>query len=122
MTSIKSNSGLQALENWMNGIFATHDKTEVYLTTFVDKKVYDLLKKNPDASKLKPTDLGKSLNCIKARGLYDAYPSDVSIKKFEIWLANIPEFKAKWNSTVAFLDEIKSFEAELVSRTHKKIV
>ena len=122
MTSIKSNSGLQALENWMNGIFATHDKTEVYLTTFVDKKVYDLLKKNPDTSKIKPTDLGKSLNCIKARGLYDAYPSDVSIKKFEIWLANIPEFKAKWNSTVAFLDEVKSFEAELVSRTHKKIV
>ena len=122
MTSIKSNSGLQALENWMNGIFATHDKTEVYLTTFVDKKVYDLLKKNPDTSKLKPTDSGKSLNCIKARGLYDAYPSDVSIKKFEIWLANIPEFKAKWNSTVAFLDEVKSFEAELVSRTHKKIV
>ena len=122
MTSIKSNSGLQALENWMNGIFATHDKTEVYLTTFVDKKVYDLLKKNPDTSKIKPTDLGKSLNCIKARGLYDAYPSDVSIKKFEIWLANIPEFQAKWNSTVAFLDEVKSFEAELVSKTHKKIV
>lgn len=122
MTSIKSNSGLQALENWMNGIFATHDKTEVYLTTFVDKKVYDLLKKNPDTSKLKPTDLGKSLNCIKARGLYDAYPSDVSIRKFEAWLANIPEFQAKWNSTVAFLDEVKSFEAELVSKTHKKIV
>ena len=122
MTSIKSNSGLQALENWMNGIFATHDKTQVYLTTFVDKKVYDLLKKNPDTSKLKPTDLGKSLNCIKARGLYDAYPSDVSIRKFEIWLANIPEFQAKWNSTVAFLDEVKSFEAELVSKTHKKIV
>ena len=122
MTSIKSNSGLQALENWMNGIFTTHDKTEVYLTTFVDKKVYDLLKKNPDTSKLKPTDLGKSLNCIKARGLYDAYPSDVSIRKFEAWLGNILEFQAKWNSTVAFLDEVKSFEAELVSRTHKKIV
>ena len=122
MTSIKSNSGLQALENWMNGIFATHDKTQVYLTTFVDKKVYDLLKKTPDTSKLKPTDLGKSLNCIKARGLYDAYPSDVSIRKFEAWLANIPEFQAKWNSTIAFLDEVKSFEAELVSRTHKKIV
>ena len=122
MTSIKSNSGLQTLENWMNGIFTTHDKTQVYLTTFVDKKVYDLLKKNPDTSKLKPTDLGKSLNCIKAKGLYDAYPSDVSIRKFEAWLANIPEFQAKWNSTIAFLDEVKSFEAELVSRTHKKIV
>lgn len=122
MTSIKSNSGLQALENWMNGIFAAHDKTEVCLTTFVDKKVYDLLKKNPDASKLKPIDLGKSLGCIKARGLYDAYPSDVSVKKFAIWLANIPEFQAKWNSIIAFLDEVKSFEAELVSKTHKKIV
>lgn len=122
MTSIKSNSGLQALENWMNGIFATHDKTEVYLTTFVDKKVYALLKKNPDTSKLKPTDSGKSLNCIKARGLYEAYPSDVSVRKFEAWLANIPEFQAKWNSTIAFLDEVKSFEAELVSKTHKKIV
>lgn len=122
MTSIKSNSGLQALENWMNGIFAAHDKTEVYLTTFVDKKVYDLLKKNPDTSKLKPTDQGKSLGCIKARGLYDAYPSDVSVKKFAIWLANIPEFQAKWNSIITFLDEVKSFEAELVSKTHKKIV
>ena len=122
MTSIKSNSGLQALENWMNGIFTAHDKTEVYLTTFVDKKVYDLLKKNPDTSKLKPTDLGKSLGCIKARGLYDAYPSDVSVKKFAIWLANIPEFQAKWNSIIAFLDEVKSFEAELVSKTHKRIV
>lgn len=122
MTSIKSNSGLQALENWMNGIFATYDKTEVYLTTFVDKKVYDLLRKNPDTSKLKPTDSGKSLNCIKARGLYEAYPSDVSVRKFEAWLANIPEFQAKWNSTIAFLDEVKSFEAELVSKTHKKIV
>lgn len=122
MTSIKSNSGLQALENWMNGIFATYDKTEVYLTTFVDKKVYDLLRKNPDTSKLKPTDSGKSLNCIKARGLYDAYPNDVSVRKFEAWLANIPEFQAKWNSTIAFLDEVKSFEAELVSKTHKKIV
>lgn len=122
MTSIKSNSGLQDLENWMNGIFATHDKTQIYLTTFVDKKVYDLLKKNTDASKLKPTDLAKSLNCIKARGLYEAYPSDVSVKKFNIWLANIPEFQARWNSIVAFLDEVKSFETELVSRTHKKIV
>ena len=122
MTSIKSNSGLQDLENWMNGIFAAHDKTQIYLTTFVDKKVYDLLKKNPDASKLKPADLSKSLNCIKAKGLYEAYPSDVSVKKFNIWLANIPEFQAKWNSIVAFLDEVKSFETELVSRTHKKIV
>lgn len=122
MTSIKSNSGLQALENWMNGIFAAHDKTEVYLTTFVDKKVYDLLKKNPDTSKLKPTDLGKYLGCIKARGLYDAYPSDVSVRKFAAWLANIPEFQAKWNSIIAFLDEVKSFEAELVSKTHKKLV
>lgn len=122
MTSIKSNSGLQTLENWMNGIFVAHDKTQIYLTTFVDKKIYDLLKKNPDTSKLKSTDLAKSLNCIKAKGLYDAYPSDVSVKKFNIWLANIPEFQAKWNSIVAFLDEVKSFETELVSRTHKKIV
>ena len=122
MTSIKSNSGLQALENWMNGIFAAHDKTQIYLTTFVDKKIYELLKKNPDTSKLKSTDLAKSLNCIKAKGLYDAYPSDVSVGKFNIWLANIPEFQAKWNSTVAFLDEVKSFETELVNRTHKKIV
>ena len=110
MVSIKSNPGLQALENWMNGIFATHDKTEVYLTTFVDKKVYDLLKKNPDTSELKPTDLNKSLNCIKAKSVNDAYPNDVSIKKFEAWLAGVPEFKAKWNSTVAFLDEIKRYE------------
>lgn len=122
MTSIKSNSGLQDLENWMNGIFAAHDKTQIYLTTFVDKKVYDLLKKNPDASKLKPADLSKSLNCIKAKGLYEAYPSDVSVGKFNIWLANISEFQAKWNSIVTFLDEVKSFETELVNRTHKKIV
>lgn len=122
MTSIKSNSGLQALENWMNGIFATHDKTQVYLTTFVDKKVYDLLKKQPDVGKLKSSDAFKPLNCIKAKGLYDAYPSDVSINKFAIWLNNIPEFQAKWNSIVAFLDEVKSFETELVNRTHKKIV
>lgn len=122
MTSIKSNSGLQALENWMNGIFATHDKTQVYLTTFVDKKVYDLLKKQPDVGKLKSSDAFKPLNCIKAKGLYDAYPSDVSINKFAIWLNNIPEFQAKWNSIVAFLDEVKSCETELVARTHKKIV
>lgn len=106
MKSKKSNPELEALENWMNGIFAAHDKTEVYLSTDVNKQVYDLLKKNPDASKLKPTDLGKSLYCIKARGNYDAYPSDVSIRKFETWLANIPEFQTKWNSTVAFLDEV----------------
>ena len=122
MTSIKSNSGLQNLENWMNGVFEAYDKTQIYLTTFVDKKIYDLVKKNPDISKLKPADSAKSLNCIKSRGLYDAYPSDVSIKKLNIWLANIPEFQAKWHSIVAFLDEVKSFETELVSRTHKKIV
>lgn len=122
MANIKSNSGLQALEDWMNGIFATHDKTQIYLTTFVDKKVYELLKKNQDTSKLKPADLAKALNCIKAKGLYDAYPSDVSVQKFNIWLANIPEFQAKWSSTVAFLDEVKSYETELVNKTHKKIV
>lgn len=123
MTDIKTNSGLQALEVWMNGIFEAHDKTQVYLTTFVDKKVYGLLKKNPDTSKLKSADLSKSLGCIKARGLYDAYPQDVSISKFSIWLANIPEFQAKWNnSIITFLDEIKCFETELVNRSHKKIV
>lgn len=123
MTDIKTNSGLQTLEIWMNGIFEAHDKTQIYLTTFVDKKVYSLLKKNPDTSKLKSADLSKSLGCIKARGLYDAYPQDVSISKFNIWLANIPEFQAKWNnSIIAFLDEIKSFETELVNRSHKKIV
>lgn len=123
MTSIKTNSNLKALEDWMNGIFEAHDKTQVYLTTFVDKKVYALLKKNPDTSKLKSADLSKSLGCIKARGLYDAYPQDVSVNKFNIWLTNIPEFQAKWNnSIITFLDEIKSFEAELVNRTHKKIV
>lgn len=112
MTEVEANSGLKAIENWMNEILATRDKmqTEVYLTTFVDKFTYKLLKENPDTSKIKPTDLGKSLGCVKARGFYDTYPSDVSIRKFETWLANIPEFKAKWNSTVAFLDEVKSFE------------
>lgn len=100
---------LKDLENWMNGIFATHDKTEVYLTTSIDKRVYDLLKGDPDVSKLKPTDLGKSLGCIKDRGPFDAHPSDVSVKKFNHWLADIPEFKAKWDSTVAFLDEIKKY-------------
>lgn len=116
MKSKESNPGLEALENWMNGIFAAHDKTQVFLTTSIDKKVYDLLKKNPDTSKLKPTDLGQSLGCIKARGFYDAYPDDVSIRKFETWLANIPEFKAKWNSIIAFLDEVKSLENAIDSK------
>lgn len=97
---------LKELENWMSNVLNSdvNDSLHysVYLSTHINKSLLSQVKTNSvkDCT---------CLECIKYRSQCDAYPSDVSVKKFNRWLEKYPDFKQRWNTVEAFLDEVKKF-------------
>ena len=118
MANLKDGTTLQQLETWMNDIFA--NKYIIRLTTFVNDDTYKLLKKK-DFDKLNDGDFAKSLGCM-TYSEYGDYFESVSVKRLNTWLNNIPEFKARWTTVLAFLDEIKTYKSELRNRKKKELV
>ncbi len=100
---------LKELENWMSNVLNSDvDVNEpfrcsVYLSEHFNEHTLNQVKTNSAKDSL-------PLECIKYRGPYDAYPSDVSIKKFNSWLEKYPDFKQRWNTVEAFLDEVKKYD------------
>ena len=97
---------IKELEDWMcNVLNSDVDGTlrcSVYLSERYNKRILNRVKTNAAEDRL-------LLECIKYCGPYDAYPSDVSIKQFNSWLEKYPDFKQRWNTVEAFLDEIKKY-------------
>ena len=97
---------LKELEDWMSNVLNSDADTplrcSVSLSERYNKSVLNQAKTNSAKDSL-------LLECIKYRGPYDAYPSDVSIKQFNSWLEKYPDFKQRWNTVEAFLDEIKKY-------------
>ena len=94
---------LKELEDWMSNVLNSDAsgpyRCSVYLSDYLDERVLNQVKTNS----AKDCSL---LGCIKYRGPYDAYPSDVSIRKFNSWLEKYPVFKQRWDTVEAFLDEV----------------
>ena len=94
---------LKELKDWMSNVLNSDvDGTlrhEIYLSDYLNKRVLNLVKTNSARDSL-------LLCCIKYRGPYDTYPSDVSIRQFNSWLEKYPDFKQRWNTVEAFLDEV----------------
>ena len=94
---------LKELEDWMSNVLNSDAdgqmRRDIYLSDYLNEYVLNKVKTNSAKDNL-------LLECIKYRGPYDAYPSDVSIKKFNNWLEKYPDFKQRWNTVEAFLDEV----------------
>ena len=97
---------LKELEDWMSNVLNVGldgpMRCSIYLSEQCSERVYKQVKTNSAKDSL-------PLECIKYRGPYDAYPSDVSIRTFNSWLEKYPDFKQRWNTVEAFLDEIKKY-------------
>ena len=97
---------LKELEDWMSNVLNSGVdgpmRCSVYLSGRCNKRVLHQVKTNSAKDCL-------PLECIKYRAPFDAYPSDVSIKKFNDWLEKYPDFKQRWDTVEAFLDEIKKY-------------
>ena len=66
----------------MNSVFANYDRTEVRLTTFIDKGILKLLNANPGLSGLSTYYRNKSLGCIQYHEQFDGNFSGVTLERF----------------------------------------
>ena len=96
-------ANLKDLEDWMSNVLNSDAngpfRCSVHLSEYLSGRVLNQVKTNSAKDIL-------LLECIKYCGPYDTYPSDVSIKQFNGWLEKYPDFKQRWNTVEAFLDEV----------------
>ena len=97
---------LKELENWMSDVLNSDAdeklRCKVYLSDHCNKRVLKLVKTNSAKDSL-------PLECIEYCGPYDAYPGNVSVGRFNTWLEKYPDFKQRWDTVEAFLDEVKKY-------------